>query len=390
VIHQILDAGFNFDFIDADLIDSIGIPYKILILPGVDRIPLQSYNKILDFTRHGGIVIATRKLPATAPGYQDAAAVSAQVQALSETLFHGHIDTAHFVPDEHTLGDSLATWLHPDFAISPRTSQIGFIHRHLPSGDLYFLANTSNQPRRVDATFRSGTTKAELWDPFTGKVTGVANPGKILIDLLPYESRIVYFSNAALAPVVRVPNTTIKRTDISHDWQVNFGQDSQWVQIADLGSWTESANLRNFSGTATYRRSIDVAELHSRQSVQLDFGEGTPVPMPDPLPHANMRAYLESPVRESAQVFVNDRVAGYVWHPPFRVEIAPYLKPGRNELRIIVGNTAINELAGTSLPSYRLLYDRYGVEFIPQGMQDLQPLPSGILRPVTLILKSSE
>jgi len=98
-----------------------------------------------------------------------------------------------------------------------------------------------------------------------------------------------------------------------------------------------------------------------------------------------MRAYLESPVREAAQVFVNDQLAGYVWHPPFRVDLTPFVKPGKNELRIVVGNTAINELAGTTLPNYRLLYSKYGKEFEPQGMQNLQPLPSGMLGPVTLI-----
>ncbi len=35
VIPQVLDAGFNLDFIDADAIDTVGIPYKALILPGV-------------------------------------------------------------------------------------------------------------------------------------------------------------------------------------------------------------------------------------------------------------------------------------------------------------------------------------------------------------------
>jgi len=54
-------------------------------------------------------------------------------------------------------------------------------------------------------------------------------------------------------------------------------------------------------------------------------------------------------------------------------------------MRIVVGNTAINGLAGTTLPSYRLLYSRYGVEFIPQGMENLKPLPSGILGPVSLV-----
>ena len=51
----------------------------------------------------------------------------------------------------------------------------------------------------------------------------------------------------------------------------------------------------------------------------------------------------------------------------------------------MVGNTAINELAGAALPNYRLLYARYGMLFQPQGMQDLQPLPSGILGQVNLI-----
>ena len=145
--------------------------------------------------------------------------------------------------------------------------------------------------------------------------------------------------------------------------------------------------MRYFSGEATYRKTIDIPDVDLRpgHSVVIDFGEGSPVPMPTMPVEFNMRAYLDSPVREAAQVYVNDQLAGYVWHPPFRVELSPCLKPGKNELRIVVGNTAINELAGTSLPNYRLLYSRYGMLFQPQGMNDLQPLPSGILGPITLI-----
>jgi hypothetical protein len=117
----------------------------------------------------------------------------------------------------------------------------------------------------------------------------------------------------------------------------------------------------------------------------LDFGEGTPVPKPDPLGPHNMRAYLESPVREAAQVFVNGHSAGFVWHPPYRVDLTPWLKQGRNELKVVVGNTAINALAGRAQPDYRLLYDRYGTLFVPQDMDHLEPLPSGILGRVTLV-----
>ncbi len=391
VFSQVLDAGFNFDFIDADAIDTVGIPYKVLILPGVDRIPPESYERIIDFARHGGIVVATRREPSNAPGYRDAGAISSRIQALSQALFHGDIATAHFITDEQKLGESLASWLHPDFECTPRTSSIGFIHRHLANGDLYFVANTGNSSQHVDASFRSAAGHAELWDPFTGNVTGVANPDKVRFDLQPYESRIVFFSGETLAPA-RVQNAAPgRRIDISHDWQLAFASSRQSIEVKDLDSWTEKAQFRYYSGVAAYRKTIEIgqADLRPSQSIQIDFGEGTPVPITDPLPHANMRAYLDSPVREAAQVFVNERLAGYVWHPPFRVDITPFLKPGTNGIRIVVGNTAINELSGEPRPTYRLLYDRFGVEFVPQDMDSLEPLPSGLRGPITLIMSGS-
>jgi len=118
----------------------------------------------------------------------------------------------------------------------------------------------------------------------------------------------------------------------------------------------------------------------------LDFGAGTPVPVPAAGAEHSMRAYLESPIREAAQVYVNGQLAGAVWRPPYRVEITPYLKPGRNAVRIVVANTAINALAGQAEPDYRLLWDRYGMLFVPQDMNNLHPLPSGLLGPVTLVV----
>jgi len=74
-----------------------------------------------------------------------------------------------------------------------------------------------------------------------------------------------------------------------------------------------------------------------------------------------------------------------IWHPPYRVDVTEFAHSGINELRVVVGNTAINSLAGQPLPDYRLLWDRYGMLFVPQGMENLKPLPSGILGPVTLM-----
>ena len=390
IIPQVLDAGFNFDFIDADAIDTVGIPYKILILPGVDRLPPQTYEKVLEFARRGGIVVATRRLPATAPGLSHAAEISAHIQSISQTLFHGQIATAHFVPKEQDLGASLTGSLHPDFVVTPRTPEIGFIHRHLNEGELYFVANTSNHPQSVQSSFRSAANHAEVWEPFSGKAYGLSDPHQVQLDLQPYESRIIFFSNASLAPPPAQLHLAVKHTDLSRDWNVTFNTTGQTFDLPKLSSWTNDPRFRYYSGQVTYRKTIDISPADTRagHSVALDFGGGTPVEVPSPLPHNNMRAYLESPVREAATVYVNDKLAGYVWHPPFRVDLSTLLKPGKNEIRIAVGNTAINELAGTSLPSYRLLHDRYGMLFEPQDMKNLEPLPSGITGQITLVESS--
>jgi hypothetical protein len=152
-----------------------------------------------------------------------------------------------------------------------------------------------------------------------------------------------------------------------------------------LHSWSDEEEFRYFSGQVTYEREVDVTPDISRgTSLILDFGEGTPVTKPDPLPRFNLRAFLEGPIREAAEVYVNDKLVGAVWHPPYILEVTSYLHRGRNSLRIVVGNTAINSLAGSMLPDYRLLNDRFGERFAPQDMNDLRPLPSGILGEVRL------
>lgn len=383
IIGEVLDAGYNLDFIDADAIDTVGIPYKVLLLPGIDRIPAKTYEKIADFARHGGIVIATRRLPSTAPGFLDHETESARIRRISHSLFDGSVATAHFIQDEASLGTSLHAYLEPDFTTEPAAPEIGFIHRKLKNGDLYFIANTSNRHQRTKAHFRASRQHAEMWDACTGQITGIPAPARIPLDLEPYESRLIFFSDDAIQNVSKPEPVAVKTVDLSSGWHVTFNDpDHRSLDMTTLRAWQDIPGLRFYSGTATYEKDIS---LEPGTTVTLDFGEGTSVAKPDPLGPHNMRAYLESPVREAAQVFLNGNFAGYVWHPPYRIDLTPFVRPGLNRLKIVVGNTAINALAGQSQPDYRLLYARYGVLFIPQDMDHLQPLPSGIIGPVKLL-----
>ncbi len=383
VIPQILDAGFNLDLVDGDAIDAFGIQYPVLVLPGVNRLPLSTYQKIEQYALHGGIVIATRSLPSTAPGLVNADSDSKQIQDVSQRLFREKGAPGHFLEDENQLGALLAGKLKPDVVFSPKTPEIGFNHRQLSAGDLYFIANTSNQPHKVAATFRPSARSAEWWDAFTGRTSPVENAAKIEISLQPYESRLIYLTNTSSTTKPgrsRSKDAQSSVIDLSGDWNLRFNGLNQATHMATLHSWSEEESFKYYSGQVAYEKTIELpANVSTADSLVLDFGEGNPVAKPDPLPAFNLRAFLEGPVREAAEVYVNGQRAGVVWHPPYTVDVTSLLKAGRNELRIVVGNTAVNALASRALPDYRLLNDRYGERFIPQGMDNLQPLPSGLL-----------
>ena len=391
LIPQVLDSGFNLDFIDADTIDTVGIPYAALILPGIERLPLATYQRIEAYARRGGIVIAAHSLPSTAPGLLEAEADGRRIREISQHLFEEKDGVGHFVPDEKQLGSALVTFLTPDVVFSPRTPRIGFLHRKLEAGDLYFIANTSNRAHHIQATFRHSAKAAEWWNPFTGAVSPLEASSAVDLDLQPYESRLILFTDSASRiekgkPVV--PPGPSRTIDLTTDWKITFSETKQTIGMPELHSWSEDPDFKYYSGQVSYLRTFDLSaqDLSPGIEGELDFGTGTPIEEPNPLPQFSMKAYWEGPVREAAEVYVNGERAGFVWHPPYTIDVSRFLTVGKNSLHIIVGNTAINSLAGRALPAYRLLSKRYGERFTPQDMGNLQALPSGILGELKLRL----
>jgi hypothetical protein len=258
--------------------------------------------------------------------------------------------------------------------------------------DVFFLANTTNQAVQMALLFHVEGRSAEWWNPITGASTPVAlTPGEhgasASVQLEAYESAVLVFGDQFAKPQPQAADVAPARTlDLSAGWKVTFERLGQSVEMTALKSWTEDEATRYYSGQAVYEKTIAVPEslLQGAHTVALDFGAGTPVE-PATGRRPGTRALLESPVREAAVVWVNGQRAGTVWCPPYKLDVAKLLKAGDNAIRIVVGNTAINALAGQSLPDYKLLNLRYGDRFQPQTMDHLQPLPAGILGPVRLI-----
>ncbi len=87
LMQQILGAGHNVDYIDAEAIERVGIPYPVLVMPHVERLSPETMKAISAYVAGGGKVIAVGSTPAKAPGFKDAAAIGAEVQQLSRALF---------------------------------------------------------------------------------------------------------------------------------------------------------------------------------------------------------------------------------------------------------------------------------------------------------------
>lgn len=374
---QLLDAGYGFDYIDAESLDKAS-RYRALVLPNMSRIDVIAYQKVEQFARLGGIVIVIGEPPKLAAGHRTADVKSMQIEATTERLLRTRSRTR--VVAENVLGATLRKLLAPDLLVDRQQSALGFIHRKLENGDIYFVANTTNQKVSAEARFRAARNRpAQLWNPMTGAMTTLAGE-EVSLELAPYESTIVVFG----AKGGRDKSVTRSRTalaDLSADWRVEFAPLQLQRTESKPASWTEDPQTRYYSGVASYQRSFDVPKLDARYV--LDLGEGTPVPFDEK--QRGGRAWLESPVREAAEVFVNGQRAGSIWAPPYELDITRYVKAGSNNIELRVGNLAINTLAGRAAPDYRLLNIRYGERFQPQDMENLQPLPSGLIGgPITV------
>jgi hypothetical protein len=260
----------------------------------------------------------------------------------------------------------------------------------MPDAEIYFIVNTSNSWQTVKATFPSTGMTPEWWDPLSGHVTfaknesSISGPPTVALNLEPYGSRVVVLTKRTAPYIERVaPKNYPGPLDLSTNWRVTVGEGTG-VTWEKLRSWSDDEATRYFSGVATYEKDVTISSPFFQKglTIRLNFGEGIPL-TPQSL-RAGMQAWLDNPIREAAVVYINEKRVGSVWCPPYTLDVTNDLRPGSNKIRVVVANTAMNYMAGHSLPDYRLLNLRYGERFQPQDMDKVQALPSGMLGPVTL------
>ncbi|MBB5059271.1 hypothetical protein HDF16_003994 [Granulicella aggregans] len=400
LISAILSAGYNFDFTDADTINRLGIHHSVLVLPPTDRIPLETLRKIAAWVNAGGHVIAFGHAP-----FIDADGTTTQeLVKLSQQLFSG----ASLVADPATLEAALHYAARPDLQLTNAADSVqdglGFIRRALPDGDIYFVANTSNHSIQARAVLSSKFKGTSRWDLDTGLSSreDVQPDGSIDLDLAPYESAL-YVINDKTKQQPASPSPRKDALDLSRDWKVVFTNSGRTKQEATLSDWSTDPTTVHYSGEAVYSRDFTfVSALNGPVYLQIDGGSalsgpsadshGPPPLGPDGLPNAKitlpgpgMHATYDPPVREAALVSINGHDAGALWHPPYRLEVSGLLRPGANHIEIHVFNTALNAWSAQPAHDYGPLIRQYGDRFQMQDLDQVRPIPSGLLGSIRLI-----
>ena len=257
LMSSILSAGYNVDYIDADAIEKLGIRYPVLVIPPTGRIPLQTLRKIQQYVAAGGKVVSAGRAPSLDANGQSVP----EIASLSRQLFDSSRST--FVGDESALGDALHKAVPPDFQLEGDHHDVGFIRRKLPAADIYFVANTSNQPVALRAAFATTHKFGQRWDADTGTaVSGQAytSPVAIPMNLSAYESAIFVFSDKPL-PATAAPAAGAQIADLTADWKVTFTSTNKTISEPALTDWTSDSATRFYSGEAVYARDFTLSKL---------------------------------------------------------------------------------------------------------------------------------
>jgi hypothetical protein len=410
IVGDVLDAGYNVDFFDDGLLDLRGkldggalsfgdVKYKVILLAGTQRIPVSTMHMLEQFAKNGGTVIATRSIPSLAPGYKATDQENQEVRDIAKRLFSDPNALGIFVKTDAEFAAALGKKLAPDVALAPAAPEVAAVHRHTDGGEVYFVANTSNQPKNLKATFRVEGMNAEQWDPMTGKESPVAIVDKpaggetVSLDLDAYGSTIIVFTHRSLPATPSVAGADgAQPLDLSTGWTITFGSDGKPQAMDKLTSWIDNAATKNFSGVATYEKKITVPANLAKNGLPLLMTFGQSKPAAAAGRGMGYKTLLDAPVHESAVVYINDKRIGSVWHPPYSLDITGALKEGDNQIRIEVGNLAINYMAGHGFPNYNLqaVEAAFGNRFSPQDVQNLQPLPSGLMGPIQIVAESQK
>lgn len=373
-------SGYEFDFVNSSaLINAIqvkngqlvaqsGNTYQLLVLDETAKnMTFPVLKKLRDLVKAGAKVAGTK--PEQSPSLADN---PAEFQTIVNEIW----SNANVL--KGSISDALkALKVNEDVIVKNASNKILYRHRQTADQDIYWLDNRSDAATNAEISFRVSGKVPELWNPVTGKTEKVSyqiKDGRTIVPL-NFESWDAFFivfsrgvaGNVSANKYTKPAKKETVLTQISTPWKVSFNDKK--VVFDKLTSWTENAdaNVKYFSGTATYENTIKInspigrSADAGREAVILDLGQ----------------------VKNIAEVMINGKNIGTVWKKPFKLDITDAVKAGDNTIQIKVTNLWPNRLIGDAQPDVK---QKTTFTTMPFYRADSPLLPSGLLGEVKINL----
>jgi hypothetical protein len=446
---QLLSAnGYDFDLINDDVLQNhadisngsirvLDLEYKILIIPNIEALPLESMERIQEYVRRGGVVIALERLPECSAGFQDYQQGDEKVRSIVTEMFRaprGRNDTApcdygkgrtYFIEkvmdrsnvldwQSSALDPFLKTLRHhltPDFGIDfvrqgiRENEGLTFVHRKMPNKDIYFVTNIQDRAVDMPIAFRVTGKIPWEWNPYTGGVSRVyeyEEKGDVTVlpmRLASYESTFIVFEagrgehhlvqsdfHKALfvddQEIVALAGEngvyTVTRVDGKKERTQSIVVDGIPAPYNITGDWQLALEGKGFP-----RRVTTLSRLNSwTETPETKHFSGTGeyairFDLPSYYIADDLRLMLTvGDVGNIAEVELNGQTVGVCWMRGQSLDISNVVNVGSNHLKILVTNTLINRVAGLKEmpPVPEHLQPHFG-----QGLHDKSPLGRTII-----------
>lgn len=398
ISNKLLDKGFTFDYIsDRQIkklifqdgkIHSAGASYKTIIVPRCDYMPLETLQHLFSLAESGATIIFENGIPTKSPGLSNFESKEQELQKLITSLEfndNGHFSAAQKSNGKIMAGADVEAMLNSAKIFGEELAAQGLWFNRISraEGTCYFMSNWSGEEIDRWVSVNSSGKEAVWFNPMnssTGKaVTQKASNGQtqVYVQLAPGETLILQW-NSSKTGMKMYPlweKTTVQR-ELSNEWEVSFNKGGPTLpgsfKTTELKSWTEqSEELQKFSGTASYKTNFKLPE-NDENVYLLDLGE----------------------VHESAVVILNNKELATLIGPEYRIVLPGSLLKENNTLELKVTNLMANRIIDMdkSGVNYKKFYN---INFAAHTKENRgadgnfsaanwEPLPSGLLGPVTL------
>jgi hypothetical protein len=340
----LLDAGYNYDHINADALTKCtvrgrmlatagGSRYRALVLPAAQSLNPAVSQQLDKFAAAGLPIVFAGAIPQQSDGFSENGEGNRLVAGAISAV--RRFSNVYGAADPEAVVANLRRIVQPDVKFHGRA--LSFIRWKAGKLDAYFLRNESDAARLLDAEFDAQGTP-ELWDPWTGKIAAApefARNGawvRVKLTVPPFGSVLIVFdpAGARLPAAKLLPERAARTEQIAGSWQftaaglVQSGKSAVLRRdLPELIDWSLDSELRGFSGRGVYKTNFTVSPADAGSRKVLDLGI----------------------VRDVAEVTVNGRPVATLLLRPYRVEITDFVRPGENMLEVAVTNTLFNSMA---------------------------------------------